>query len=97
MTEVGEPQSAREQLDELARVLRCGDSSGLIAGARGRICSTADGLLVEIGTSASLSLLLQLTQAGLLTVSESFTLARHPTEGEAAMLRELLGLQQGTV
>jgi hypothetical protein len=96
MTEVTtEPQSTREQMAELAQLLRCRDS-GVIAGARGRICSTAQGLLVEAGPTASLTLLLQLVQCGLLDISETFMLARRPSEAEAPMLRELLGLQQGT-
>ena len=89
--------TTREQLVELASVLRCRDGLGAIAGTRGRIVMTAGGITVEPGTTASLSLLLQLLQTGLLDISESFVLARMPTEAEAALLRALLGITQGTI
>jgi hypothetical protein len=97
MTTVETATTARAALHELAGLLRCRDGLGVIAGARGRITQTAGGIIVEVGPTASLAMLLQLVQAGVLNVAETFMLARCPTEAEAAMLRELCGIKQGTI
>jgi hypothetical protein len=97
MTEVGEPQSGRELLAELAGLLKCRTSSGLIAGCRGRVVMTAGGLLVEPGPSAPLWVVMQLQQSGLIEPVEAYVMTRSPTPDEAELVRQLLGLQQRSV
>jgi hypothetical protein len=89
--------TASAALSELASALRCRSGLGVIAGARGRICATGHGLVVEPGATAPLSALLLLVQSGAVSVSESFRLARLPTQAEIELLRALLGITQGTI
>jgi hypothetical protein len=95
MTEVSEPTTARQQLTTLAGLLRCRDSSGLIAGCRGRVVMTAGGIAIEPGPSAPLWVVMQLLQSGLIEPVESFVISRMPEPDEATLLRTLLGLTRG--
>jgi hypothetical protein len=96
------PTTPRQQLAALAKTLKVpywhcredGAGIALIAGSRGKIVPTDDGsLLVMPGHTSSPSLALQLSQSGLLADPRNFVLSRMPTDAEAALLRDLLGLQ----
>jgi hypothetical protein len=95
--------TAREKLAVLVKALQIpdwqcrsdGDGIAQIAGSRGRIVLSPQGLALVLGRSASPLLVLQLKQAGLLAVAgrdATLRLARMPEPTEVSSLRELLGL-----